>query len=126
MDNSPINSYHAHKGRQGISGNQHQYKFHCAQLMSTQKDHRKHNNPEKQCDTQHTDTFTCQGWLTLNIEDINANTYAAIWIVHKMNHVPYEWVEVPADIQKMIEANDSQTFDDVSTNNYSIFVYNFF
>ena len=43
-----------------------------------------------------------------------------------MNHVPYEWVEVPADIRKMIEANDSQTFDDVSTNNYSIFVYNFF
>ncbi len=74
------------------------YLAYSTQLTSTQKDHQKHNNPEKQCDTWHMDTFACQGWLTINIEDINTNTYTAIWIVHKMNHVPYEWVEVPTDI----------------------------
>jgi hypothetical protein len=64
------------------------------------------------------DTFACQGWLTIGIEDIDANTYASIRIVHTLNHVPYEWVEVPTDVRDMIEADDSRTFEDVSTNYY--------
>ena len=107
-------SYHRHKEGKGILNTQHRYMFHCAQSDMMQKEHRKHPNPMKHRDTQWMSAFPCRGWLTINIQDISGRMCAMIRITHNVKHIPYEWVDVPQSVQKMIKDNDTNSFKDVS------------
>ena len=50
----------------------------------------------------------------ISIQDINRKTCVTIQITHGVKHIPYEWVDIPQIVWKVIEDNDANTFEDVS------------
>jgi hypothetical protein len=58
------------------------------------------------------DSFSCQGWLHITIND--GDNVAWVTISHADDHVPYYSIDVPPDIVEYVHANHNLTLGEVS------------
>jgi len=114
--------YHQHKPSKHTP-EIHMFQFHCSQSVSHQKKHWKHIDPSKHQDTTCMQSFNCNGWLSISMQEFEGTINTRIAITHKDNHIPYEWVGIPPAICMMIEENHSKAFVDVSSYPFINFCY---
>ncbi len=95
-----VASYHCKKTYEK-DPNRFQIQFHCAQSEARQEAHKKKAPLEKQRDKLKMTTFDCGGWLytTMSLE---VPHIVALRFVHKLDHVPYWNIHLPADIRAKI------------------------
>jgi hypothetical protein len=84
------------------------YMYHCSQM------HERQHKPKKgRCegaklrDKDAMDTFDCHGWLFITV--VEGSDVVNVKFQHKDDHIPYWNIDVPQDVQNLVQNNLSMT-----------------